>query len=237
MAKKVVKRKKRTAFKRYYMRRFENFSINEAVDYLNNIVELKETAKWIMPLERVNLRYSGANIEENYQIFTPEFIVKDMVDTIGVDIITDNSKNVLEPTSGDGAFTTYILKLRLEKVLVNKEDFIVNMLRALGTIYSVEMDNTLISKQRCNIYTLIRNITQNNNIEIDYKIDELIKLMISTNFIWGMTNIENETFSLFSSEVVYKMPVKKGYYEAIEFPVWTITDDLKISLRYEEVEQ
>lgn len=237
MAKKVVKKIKKTKFKRYYMRRFENISINDAVEYLRNINELKEISKWIMPLEKVYLAYGGANIDENYQIFTPEFIVKDMVSAIGNEIVADNTKNVFEPTSGDGAFTTYILKLRLEEALKDRDTFLANMLRSLSTIYSVEMDNTLMTKQRCNIYTLIINFLKENNIEIDLKMDELIKYMISANFIWGMTNIENEVFSIFSSEVVYKMPVKKGYYEAIEFPVWKITDDLNISLHYEEVEQ
>ena len=82
-----------------------------------------------------------------------------------------------------------------------------------------------------------QNVEIKINPVIKNKLDELIKLMISTNFIWGMTNIENEVFSLFSSEVVYQMPVNNKCYEAIQFPVWKITDDLKISLHYEEVEQ
>lgn len=219
------------------MRDFKNLNVEEAVEYLKNIKELKEISKWILPFQKVNLSYGGANIDENYQIFTPEFIVKDMVKAIGEDVIVDNTKNIFEPTSGDGAFTTYILKLRLEKALLSKETFIVNLLKSISTIYSVEMDNTLMSKQRCNIYTLIKIFLADNKIEIDNKLDELIKLMISTNFIWGMTNIENEVFSLFSSEVVYQMPVNNKCYEAIQFPVWEITDDLKISLHYEEVEQ
>ena len=61
--------------------------------------------------------------------------------------------------------------------------------------------------------------------------------MIATNFIWGMTNIENPVnCGFFDTEVVYEMPVKKGYYEAIKFPVWEISDDLVISLHYEEAE-
>lgn len=219
------------------MRRFENLSIYDAVEYLKEIKELIDISKWIMPLKQVNLAYGGENIDENYQIFTPEFIVKDMVKAIGEDVVADNTKNVFEPTSGDGAFTTYILKLRLEKALLNKETFVANMLRSISTIYSVEMDNSLMSKQRCNIYTLIKIFLADNEIEIDSKLDELIKLMISTNFIWGMTNIENEVFSLFASEVVYAMPVKNKCNEAIQFPVWKITDDLNISLHYEEVEQ
>ena len=133
------------------MRRFENINVGDAVEYLRNIPELKEITKWILPLERVNLAYGGANIDENYQIFTPDFIVKDMVGAIGNDVVADNTKNVFEPTSGDGAFTTYILKLRLEEALKNRDTFIANMLRSLSTIYSVEMDNTLMTKQRCRL--------------------------------------------------------------------------------------
>ncbi len=218
------------------MMKFEKLSIMDANTFLYNRKDIREESKIIYATVKVNLAYGGANIDENYQIFTPEFIVRDMVNAIGVDEVSNVERTILEPTSGDGAFTTYILKLRMEKALENKDTFIANLLRAISTIYSVEMDQQLILKQRCNIYTLIYLFCKEHSVEIPSGIDTLIKYMICTNFIWGMTNIENPIYNIFSTEVVYKMPVNNKNYEAIKFPVWDITDDLKISLHYEEAE-
>ena len=219
------------------MLKFENLNVTDAIMFLYKNKELNELHKFVLPFNKLKLLEGGENLEENYQIFTPEFIVRDMVHAIGEDEVSNAERTIFEPASGDGAFTTYILKLRLEKALENKETFIANMFRSISTIYSVEMDKELIARQRCNIYTLLSEFLQTHQIELSAVEDELVKYMIVTNFIWGMTNIEYPiSASLFGGkEVVYKMPVKKSY-EAIEFPVWTITDDLTISLHYEGVD-
>ena len=49
----------------------------------------------IQCFESIHLASMGHNDTEGYQIFTPEFIVKDMCAAIGDDIL-DFSKNVLE---------------------------------------------------------------------------------------------------------------------------------------------
>ena len=63
-----------------------------------------------------NLADIGSNDQEGYQIFTPDFIVKDMIKLIGNDNVANINATVLEPTSGDGAFTVRILELRLKKI-------------------------------------------------------------------------------------------------------------------------
>ena len=79
----------------------------------------------IILLDKICLSSMGHNDVEGYQIFTPEFIVKDMCNAIGEDIL-DFSKNILEPTSGDGAFTVYILlrRFRLEVFCVLQYSFL-----------------------------------------------------------------------------------------------------------------
>ena len=92
----------------------------------------------------------GSNDTEGYQIFTPKFIVEQMVSAIGDDVL-DFTKTILEPTSGVGAFTTYILFKHMETIKSNYE---IEILKALSTIYSIEMDKELIEKQRNNIFLL-----------------------------------------------------------------------------------
>lgn len=126
----------------------------------------------------------GVSDEEGYQIFTPEFIVNGMVDAIGKKEVLDFTKTILEPTSGDGAFTCRILLMRLKKI---KDKFAVEALRALSTIYSIEMDEELITRQRNNIYTIIYDYADKKKIK-DEKFFKCLEDIIFSNFIWGMTN-------------------------------------------------
>ena len=177
----------------------------------------------IVAFDSLQLASKGYNDVEGYQIFTPDFIVRDMCAAVGDDIL-DFTKTVLEPTSGDGAFTTYILRKRLETI---KKDFEIESLKALSTIYSVEMDKELIEKQRNNIFTLVKLFILEKNIEVNHSYFEMLKCIISYNFIWGMFNSDNSIdMGLFGTEVVYKMPdAEKQKYKSLDFPVWDISSD------------
>ncbi len=170
-----------------------------------------------------------------------------MVEAIGGDVL-DFKKTILEPTSGDGAFTTYILKKRLESI---KNNFEINILKALSTIYSVEMDKALVEKQRCNIYTVIINFLEKQKVKVRDEYLNLIKIMIVLNFIWGEFNTEisknsNESGdSLFAFEdlpdsmkdiLVFDMAESmRETKKCVKFAVWEI-DDSKIQMHFEEVE-
>lgn len=192
----------------------------------------------ISSFESLHLASMGHNDVEGYQIFTPDFIVRDMCAAIGDDIL-NFSKTVLEPTSGDGAFTTYILRKRLETI---KDNFEIESLKALSTIYSIEMDKELIEKQRNNVFTLVRLYVCEKNIEVDESYFELLKCIIVTNFMWAMFNSEPSGSSMANMmgamDVVFAMPnaeKKKAKDEWMQMPVWKIDDDC-IELTYEEVE-
>lgn len=113
----------------------------------------------------------GSNDPDGFQIFTPEFIVNDMLNLIGNDNITDITKTVLEPASGDGAFTVRILEARLKKLIYDNE-YLQKSLIALSTIFSIEMDYDLVKKQRNNVYSMLLNRAEISKQEItdDYKI-------------------------------------------------------------------
>lgn len=192
----------------------------------------------IKELDEIKLASMGLNDTEGYQIFTPEFIVKDMVKCIGEDEVFDIEKTVLEPTSGDGAFTVYILYKRFSKIFAeDKENFVIKSLKALSTIYSIEMDKGLIVKQRNNIFTCAKQFIANNKINVEDSYFDLVKCIIVTNFMWAMFNVDNliNEFSLFSPEIAYKMPdTKKGNFKSLDMPVWSINDS--IDVHYEGVD-
>ena len=189
----------------------------------------------IQCFESIHLASMGHNDTEGYQIFTPEFIVKDMCAAIGDDIL-DFSKNVLEPTSGDGAFTVYILLRRLEKALKGG-NFELDSLRALSTIYSIEMDKELIEKQRNNILTTIALFIKDHKLEVPEGYLDVFKCIIVKNFIWAMFNSDSPIDAgLFGTEVAYEMPkAEKNVFNPIDMPVWNI-DENGISVHEEGVE-
>lgn len=188
----------------------------------------KEQLKYydqIVEFNSLKLSSMGHNDTEGYQIFTPEFIVKDMCAAIGNDIL-DFSKNVLEPTSGDGAFTVYILNNRLEKAFAGGH-FELDSLRALSTIYSIEMDGELIVKQRNNIFTLFKQFVNKHSIELSDDYFDLVKCIILSNFMWAMFNSDNLIDAgLFGTEIAYKMPeAEKGIFKPLDMPVWDISEN------------
>lgn len=172
--------------------------------------------------DSISLASAGHNDVEGYQIFTPDFIVKDMCSEIGKDVF-DSTKTILEPTSGDGAFTTYILQRRLEKI---KADFEIESLRALSTIYSIEMDKELIEKQRNNIFTLVKIFIVKNKIDVDDSYYDILKCIITTNFLWAMFNSDRDIdMGLLGTEIAYKMPeAEKGKLKPLDMPVWEISE-------------
>ena len=194
--------------------------------------EQLKTFDSIICFDKLNLASLGSNDIEGYQVFTPEHIVKQMVEAIGDDVL-DFNKTILEPTSGDGAFTTYILRKRLDTI---KNDFETESLKALSTIYSIEMDKDLIIKQRNNIFTLVKLYVKEHQIEVNGSYFDMVKCIITTNFLWAMFNTDSEEGSLFGISVAYKMPnAEKKDYKSLDFPVWNILKD-NITYREEGVE-
>lgn len=178
----------------------------------------------ITGFDSLKLANGGDNDAEGYQIFTPAFIVKDMVKAIGEKDVFNPDKTVLEPTSGDGAFTTYILLRRLERAFKeDKDEFEIQALKCLSTIYSIEMDKDLIIKQRNNILTVFTIFGRDHKIDYSDGYLDLVRCMILTNFMWAMFNADIPATFLIV-EVAYKMPeAEKGKMKSLEFPVWDIS--------------
>ena len=88
------------------------------------------------------------------------------------------------------------------------------------------MDKELIEKQRNNILTLVKNFVRDNKIEVNDLYFDILKCIITTNFIWAMFNSDNPIdVGLFGTEVIYKMPnAEKQDYKPLDFPVWDITE-------------
>jgi len=180
-----------------------------------------------------NFSSGGSNDPDGFQIFTPEFIVKDMLKLIGDINVSDINKTVLEPSSGDGAFTIRILESRLKKI-INDKEYLFKSLIALSTIFSIEMDQELIRKQRNNIFSLLLKSAKSSKQELtdDYLLQA--KRIILTNFIWGETNIDRplkykgEAMGWYMPTMV-KNKSKKTDKNRIQFAKWDITQSIRDS--------
>ena len=197
---------------------------------------IEEIVAQIHELDKLTYAEYGENDENGYQVFTPEFIVEGMIKAVGTKEVDDISKTILEPTSGDGAFTGRILERRLKKLIKNKDSYPANSIRAISTIYSIEMDKALMEKQRDNVFTVFMQYARKAKLDADEKYVNLAKLVIAHNFMWGMTNMENPIMPI-SHEVAYRMPeAENGEQYPLSFYVWTINDDFTYDMHEEDVD-
>lgn len=208
-------------------------------------VKLSEIALIEYLGKEITLSSGGDNDVEGHQIFTPDFIVKSMMKLVGTSNINDINSTILESTSGDGAFTVRILEQRI-KSLKKDENFLLNALRALSTIYSIELDQQLLLRQRSNLYSTFINLTKLKQIKENEKIINLLKEIIFHNVIWGETNIQEEFTTM--DIIGWFMPIPKikvskrkeinNYIKAqpIKFARWTINSDFSYSYSFEDAE-
>lgn len=209
---------------------------NKEIANVDSAPTIEEIVSQIHELDEPTYAEHGENDVNGYQIFTPEFIVEGMIDAVGIKEIEDINKTILEPTSGDGAFTGRILEKRLKKLIRKKKSYPVESIRAISTIYSVEMDRELIERQRNNVFTVFMQYARKAKLESDEKYIHLAKLIIAHNFIWGMTNMLSEISPL-SPDVAYRMPgAESNEFKTLLFPVWDIRDDLTYDMHEEDVD-
>lgn len=141
----------------------------------------------------VELAEYGKN---NTQIFTRKQDIDIMIDSIGRENILKPETTILEPTSGDGAFTVRILQYRLKRirsVAKTANDYILLSLQALSTIYAIEYEADTVFVQRCNLYTTMRLSYEefwksqypDKEVEYDKSWDDLTRKILFDNIIWG----------------------------------------------------
>jgi hypothetical protein len=186
----------------------------------------------------LDLKSKGSVDTEGYQIFTPDFVVKKMIDLIDSNVINSFEKTILEPTSGDGAFVVEILKKRFCSI-ENKSDFLLLSLKALSTIFSIELDTDLMNQQRNNIYTIVIDSINKRNIKINTTYEISLKRIILNNFINGELNIDHNL--KFADDpigwyVVDNKTVKKQH-NRIKFARWKFDKSLSATFELEDWEQ
>lgn len=134
-------------------------------------------------------------VRDHGEVFTPQWLVKDMCDLVDSEI-RDINKKILQPSCGNGNFIMQLLKRRLEIKDLNK-DYI---LASIKTLYGVDIleDNIKETKQRVLDYI-------NEHIEIDEQFKLKIMQILDSNIIctdW----IKDDVFDCIQFDLVITNP-------------------------------
>ncbi|ALA30953.1 class I SAM-dependent methyltransferase [Mycoplasmoides pneumoniae] len=193
-------------------------------DFLDGVLLKEENLNKIteVSLEKglPHLLDEGIHNEDNFQIFTSQKIVADMIKMVGVKEMKNVHTTVLEPTSGDGAFTCAILDLRLKNIK-KSDSFLKEALTGLSTIYSVEIDEELVWLQRNNLYSIFLAFLKKHGI-FNEELSLLVKKILMINVSWGELITETKDNENFVCNYDYflrnKKTKKKPAKHKHEFP-------------------
>ena len=193
---------------------------------------------------------SKERVKELGEVFTPDGIVKDMlglVDEASIKDMGDNAngyqgysydldKTFLEPSCGTGNFLVEIVarkcKTAVEKYKNSlqddnaKEEFKVNLLKCVATVYGVDImpDNIIESKRRV---TEIIAKAYTKYIECEFESDEtynnVVKYIVDRNILLGNT-LENTMAMNFDTSkvpaITFSGKVTEGTASELQFSEW-----------------
>lgn len=84
-----------------------------------------------------------ARVKATAEVFTPDDMVKHLVNKVGEDEVKDPKKRIIDPTCGDGQFLAYILYCRLKAG--------VPLLDSLRTIFGIEKEHDNVDMCRARL--------------------------------------------------------------------------------------
>jgi type I restriction-modification system DNA methylase subunit len=104
--------------------------VKEIIDHIRN-------RSYMSGIDREKARITATG-----EVFTPTPLVQDLLIQLPLEIFTDNTKTVLDPTCGDGQF--------LGEVLIRKMENGSTFEQALSTVYGVDLmeDNVKLCRER-----------------------------------------------------------------------------------------
>lgn len=133
---------------------------------------------------------SKARVQKHGEVFTPSWVVDKMLD-----LVPKETENIyatfLEPSAGEGAFLTAILKRKLQRVTqqFDKRYWKTKSLFALSSIYGIELleDNLYYARENLLQSFIKFHKEQGNKIGVQTNLYRSAKLIIEKNIVWGNT--------------------------------------------------
>lgn len=131
----------------------------------------------------INIK-AGTSEHDFGEVFTPENIVKDMLDLVPSDAMTLD-KTALEPSCGSGNFLVELLARRFAQVDMNNFDR--DVLRALGGIYAIDIQPDNVLESRYRLFTITDNFYKSKGLTISESQMDAIEEVICKNIILANT--------------------------------------------------
>ena len=121
------------------------------------------------------------------EVFTPENIVKDMVNLIPAEVREKLDSTWLEPACGNGNFLVQILSDKLDIAeQLGLENYDINVFKAVCSIYGIDIQNDNIKES---IYRMMEIIQHRYKVftceELGSKLGDAIAYVLTQNIIWG----------------------------------------------------
>jgi type I restriction-modification system DNA methylase subunit len=124
---------------------------------LKQVIKHARERDYMSGVDRDTLR-----IKSSGEVFTPTFLVQQILDSLDQSLFTNSVKTFLDPACGDGQF--------LSEVLIRKLENGIDFETALSTIYGVDLmpDNVKLCQDRllCG-HEELRHIVEKNIVEAD----------------------------------------------------------------------
>lgn len=94
---------------------------------------------------------SKDRVKKHGEVFTPDWVVKEMCDLVGEEGAWDNIDNTfLEPAAGTGNFVVEILRRKLSKCSSDDEK-----LRALKSVYAIELLQDNVDEMKARVRAIM----------------------------------------------------------------------------------
>ena len=160
---------------------------------------------------------SKSRVRDHAEVFTPDFIVQDMLDLVKQESERIDSR-FLEPACGDGNFLAEVLKRKIivvEQIYWKSQfDCEKNIIAAVSSIYEIDLliDNIQIARER--LYLIIVNIyTKLYKNKIEQKFLVNVQYMLSKNIIQGdalsLKDINNKPIVFSERSLVDNSKIKR----------------------------
>lgn len=161
---------------------------------------------------------SKDRVRDHGEVFTPEFIVNDMLNLVKNETERIESR-FLEPACGDGNFLIEVLKRKLnvvsKKYKKSQFDYEKNLILAISSIYGIELLEDNVKSARARLCSFCSNEYKNiYKDKINYEFLKNIEYVFSSNILQGNAlDLKNN----------------KGMF--VTFSEWSLVNNSKIKRR------
>ena len=136
---------------------------------------------------------------DNYgEVFTPNWLVKQMLDYMPNDPVADLDKSALDPSCGNGQFLTEALRRKLVTAAklfadsLDHEQYQFNCMRSLSKLYGIDINAETATEARERMATIVFNAYEAvTGSEPGFEFSRSVRYILQTNIVVGDFLAEN----------------------------------------------